>query len=484
MSKLKSKKLRAQLDPASEENVLKSDIFKALATRGLTWDDVAVDMALLRPKRQKLTPEQLQLRAHKPIVSTSIIDLTSHGDGIAIYDHKATPRAPGIRRFEVLLIPSVLPGEQVSAKIRYTEQFWSRCDLLSVDSHFSPMRNNDLVQCKYFGQCSGCQFQMVPYPDQLILLRNTVKRAYETLCDLPKIPQILPTMPSPQQFMYRTKITPHFSKPKNDEPLKIGFNMAGGAPGEIDIEDCIIATQPIRDSMKQERLNIAANIDKYKNGATLLLRETYKLDDNGQFYPTTTTDNNETATTFVGKWRFEYFAGDFFQNNASILVDFTNYVKQNIGTNIKYLVDAYCGAGLFSVTCSDSAERILGIDISAPSIKSAKRNAELNNIKNATFIAGNAEAIFEPVKTETEPDLTAVIIDPPRKGCDTKFLNQLLEFSPKKIIYISCNVFTQARDLKYFLTHPSGAPYTVESVRGVDLFPQTRHVESIAVLSR
>lgn len=148
----------------------------------------------------------------------------------------------------------------------------------------------------------------------------------------------------------------------------------------------------------------------------------------------------------------------------------------------KYLVDAYCGSGLFTVACGQGLEKAIGVDIDESSIISARKNAFMNNIENATFVVGEAEAIFENIKFPGAE--TSLIIDPPRKGCGRVFLNQLLNFAPKRIVYVSCNVHTQARDIGYILKDPKGRGYTVDSIKGFDFFPQTHHVEGVAVLTR
>jgi tRNA (uracil-5-)-methyltransferase len=147
----------------------------------------------------------------------------------------------------------------------------------------------------------------------------------------------------------------------------------------------------------------------------------------------------------------------------------------------RFLVDAYCGSGLFSVTCNQGFESVLGIEISEDSVKYAALNATRNNVVNAKFVTGTAEMIFEVAKSS--PDQTALIIDPPRKGCDEAFLEQLLKFNPRVVIYVSCNVHTQARDIDYILRSDEGR-YKVTAIRGFDLFPQTYHVESIATIVR
>ena len=210
------------------------------------------------------------------------------------------------------------------------------------------------------------------------------------------------------------------------------------------------------------------------------------------------TNHKATICEKVGEWVFEYHASSFFQNNNSVLTSLTDYVRDAIfppspGTKgptpppPTHLVDAYCGAGLFAITLSPHFTTVAGIELSVDSIKSATRNAKLNKIpaEKCTFRAGDAADIFAAVG-EFPPDKTVLVIDPPRKGCDENFIRQLLAFRPQTAVYVSCNVHTQARDVGAILKATENAEvgrrYVLESVRGFDLFPQTAHVESVAVL--
>jgi tRNA (uracil-5-)-methyltransferase len=170
------------------------------------------------------------------------------------------------------------------------------------------------------------------------------------------------------------------------------------------------------------------------------------------------------------------------------------FAELHLSESPKFLVDTYCGSGLFSVTCSKGFQSVIGVDVSEGSIKCARENAKANDVANAKFIYGNAEKIFEFVKSPA--DLTAVVIDPPRKvcylskgnmltekGCDDQFLDQLLELSPRVIVYVSCNVHSQARDIAQLL-NDGKAKYKVVSIRPFDLFPQTFHMESIVTVVR
>jgi tRNA (uracil-5-)-methyltransferase len=270
--------------------------------------------------------------------------------------------------------------------------------------------------------------------------------------------------------------------------------------------------------MTRELNAIRRSIGSYKKGATLLLRDSLVIpttgsspEDSIKAVSKTTgsdatvdalsnslerhvciTDHKAIVRERVGRFLFEFPAGSFFQNNNSILEPFTSYVRDVVlgtpGPVPTHLVDAYCGSGLFSITLSPHFSRIAGVEISADSIRYARHNASLNNVPEGrcTFHAGQAEAIFDSVK-DYPPAQTVVVIDPPRKGCDTAFMAQLLAFGPATVVYVSCNVHTQARDVGIMLKRSEGGTdgrYKLESLRGIDLFPQTAHVESVAVLRK
>lgn len=190
----------------------------------------------------------------------------------------------------------------------------------------------------------------------------------------------------------------------------------------------------------------------------------------------------------VGDVIFEYGANSFFQNNNSVLIPLVDYVRGRIlsfsGEAPTHLVDAYCGSGLFAISLSPHFSTVAGIELSDESIRSARRivDLEINKIPKGkcTFHAGDASNIFASVR-DFPSEQTVVLIDPPRKGTDDMFLKQLLEFKPKTVVYVSCNVHTQARDIGKILKD-KGSNYVLESLKGFDLFPQTAHVESVAVL--
>lgn len=200
-------------------------------------------------------------------------------------------------------------------------------------------------------------------------------------------------------------------------------------------------------------------------------------------------DQKAIVRECVGDKTFEFPANDFFQNNTVVLSPLIDYVRRCIfleaGTRPTHLVDTYCGSGLFSISLASDFEHIAGIELSGPSIAYARHNATLNGpFNDCRFLEGKAEQIFAVVNG-FPPERTVVIIDPPRKGCDEQFITQLLAFRPATLVYVSCNVHTQARDVGRILSlskEDAKSEYMLDSLCGFDLFPQTSHVESVAIL--
>jgi tRNA (uracil-5-)-methyltransferase len=178
----------------------------------------------------------------------------------------------------------------------------------------------------------------------------------------------------------------------------------------------------------------------------------------------------------------------FIQNNLYILPKMVDTVIEwasppaRNGVAMTHFVDCYCGSGLFCLSAAKHFETCVGIEIQAKAIAEAKHNAAANNLSHkCTFEASRAEAIFDNPHVQTFPrDTTVVMLDPPRKGCDEAFLKQLEAFRPQRIVYLSCDPATQARDVKDMVSWG----YDITFVQPFDLFPQTRHIECLTVLER
>jgi 23S rRNA (uracil1939-C5)-methyltransferase/tRNA (uracil-5-)-methyltransferase len=372
--------------------------------------------------------------------------------------------APAVSQW-VVMVPFSLPGERVRVRIFRNHKNYSEADLVAVLTP-SPDRINP--RCPLFGRCGGCQYQHLTYAGQLAWKRRQVEELLQHMAGI-TFP-VAPVIGSPLEYGYRSKITPHFNPPRADGSMPIGFLRQGTRFDLVDVPHCDIATPAINTRLTGKRAEVQAQSDTYQRGATILLREASGM---------VTTDFDAVITETVGDLKLRFLARDFFQNNPFILPAFTTYVReQAAASGARLLVDAYCGSGLFALSAAHAFERVAGVEISASSIAFAQQNATANGITNATFLAGDAAAIFAGLDFPAAD--TAVIIDPPRKGCDESFLRQLFAFGPRAVVYVSCDPATQMRDLQHFLT----AGYTLTAVQPFDLFPQTRHLECVITLTR
>lgn len=455
-------------------------------------------------------------RPHAPgsQLEVAIVVLTAVGLGLA-----PDPARPDW----AIVVPKSLPGDRLRVRVVKNDLMRSKAVIEEVLTK-SEWRT-ETPACKYFGQCGGCQYQMVAYPRQLEIKRSVVQKAFELYAHLPadKLPDVLPTLPSPEQMGYRTKLTPHFNlpslvrqwrksaahatppntntdaaasdadtnapPPKPEVSFPIGFDSDAGPM--LDIEECPIATPAIDTALPIERAKVRQDIFSYSNGSTLLFRDSVvPASDDPDERKVVTDMKHGVMHERVGPLLFQGPAGDFFQNNRSILVPVVELIRSEIsrfratlapsekpaGVVPKadtYLVDAYCGAGLFALSLAPLFTRVAGVEISSRAIECARHNAQHNSINNVTFLAASAEHIFAQL-AEFQPDRTTVVIDPPRKGCDEVFLTQLLQLRPRLVIYVSCNVHTQARDVGYVLR--SDPAYRIFSLRAADFFPQTLYV--------
>jgi len=376
----------------------------------------------------------------------------------------------GVARVDgwVVFIPFALPGERVRARVFRNHASYSEADLVEV---LVPSADRVDPVCPLFGQCGGCQYQHFHIDAQLRWKQQQVAELLKHLGGI-EFP-VRPVIPSPRPYHYRSKITPHYQVPKKDtgQAAPIGFLRCGRRFDLVDVPACPIAMEEINAALPGAREAARAASVGRKRGATLLLR----ADHTGGVL----TDPRATAVEVVEGVRFEFLAGDFFQNNPFILPAFTRYVReQAAATGLDHLVDAYCGSGLFALTAATAFKQVIGVEVNASAVERAQANAEANCIANTRFLTAGAEAVFAGL--DFPPASTAVVIDPPRAGCGPDFLAQLFAFAPARVVYVSCNPATQMRDLKAFLSDG----WQLESVQPFDLFPQTRHLECVMTLTR
>ena len=385
----------------------------------------------------------------------------------------------------VVMVPFALPGERVRARVFRNHQNYSEADLVEV---LTPSPDRVAPRCPLFGRCGGCQYQNLAYAEQLHWKQRQVRELLQHLAGIES--PVAPVIASPRAFGYRSKITPHFNgglwKPDTgkDENPPIGFLRQGSRHDIVDVPRCEIATEAINQALLDIRTDVRSRLKagEFKRGATLLLRHAVEgvITD----YDAVITEEIPLPPPGSGgqapkSLRLRFLARDFFQNNPFILPVFAGYVRDEAAASgARFLIDAYCGSGLFALAAAASFVRVAGVELSATSIAFAAENAAANGITNARFVAGDAAAIFAGV--DFPPGETVVVIDPPRKGCDASFLQQLVAFGPRAVVYVSCDPATQMRDLRRFLA----AGYALTAVQPFDLFPQTRHLECVITLRK
>lgn len=188
------------------------------------------------------------------------------------------------------------------------------------------------------------------------------------------------------------------------------------------------------------------------------------------------------STTKVNGLSFRYKAGNFFQNNYYVLPLMVEHVVKEAthGGGMTHLADCYCGSGLFAISAASHFDRVVGIEINDKAIAEATANAEANHVTNCEFLAASAEHIFASLDNFPR-EQSAVVVDPPRKGCSEEFLQQLVAFGPARVVYMSCDPTTQARDAAVLV---KDGGYRISTVLPFDLFPQTRHIECLMILDR
>lgn len=380
-----------------------------------------------------------------------ITDLSNLGDGVGRVDGW------------VVLVPFVLPGERVRVRVWRNKRTHSEADLVEL-LEASPDRVEP--RCPLFTTCGGCQYQHLHYPAQLAWKSQQIRQLFlkMTGLDLP----VNPCLGRPDQaYGYRSKITPHFRRPPDQPAVPIGFQGAA-TRSVVDVPHCPIASPAINAALPRQRQLLRSGNPPFRKGGTLLLRDTTAG---------VVTDMRARVEESVGSRTFAFIAGEFFQNNPHVLPLMVDHaLQQAAAPGIRFLVDAYCGVGVFGISGAHRFQEVLGIEVNEQAVLLARENAITNQTPNARFLLGQAETLFQQVTFP--PQQTTVLLDPPRRGCHPDFLQQLLDYRPARIVYVSCAPDTQARDVR--LLHESH--YKVTHVQPVDLFPQTRHVENVMTL--
>ena len=342
----------------------------------------------------------------------------------------------------VVFVPFVLVGEVVEVEIREVKKNFARARLLRV---VQPSPERVEPACRYFGACGGCQYQHMAYAAQLRLKQKQIADLFERVGKFsPDL--VAPVVPCPQPFGYRNRIMIRSQWNKPEQKLNIGFVRWDGGLVE-DIEECKIAEAALNQEIRRVRQNPPP-----KGGLKVVLR--------------------------IPPENWEVPPDSFFQNNFFLLPKLVETVREFLRAGgARHLVDLYCGVGFFSIELADAVESFVGVEYDQRAVQSARRNAAARHLGNGRFMAATVEDILPELLKRLPLQMTAVILDPPRKGCQPWTLHFLRETRPAQIIYVSCHPATMARDLNILCGH---GVFDLRRVTPLDMFPQTQHVECVA----
>ncbi len=436
---------------------------------------------------------------------------------------------------QVIFTENVAPGDIVDLKIIKRKKKYLLASPIKIKS-YSKQRSEPF--CQHFGTCGGCKWQHVNYQTQLEYKQQQVVDALERIGKL-DLPVIQPIIPSENTTYYRNKLEYTFSNHRwltkeeidSDHKLNrdaLGFHIPGRYDKILDIETCYLQPQPsdnirnrirefaiehnyeffhpyklqgelrnliIRNSnqgevmvivqfaqIEKERINLMMNFIKHEFSEINSLNYIINTKKNDSYFdlPIVTFSGKNYITESLGTLRFRLGPKSFYQTNslqAARLYEITRDFAELSGKEIVY--DLYTGIGSIANFIADKVKLVVGIDYIKMSIIEARANAKLNNISNAIFLAGDIKGTLneEVVEKNGRPDV--IITDPPRVGMHRNVVRTILEIKPQKIVYISCNPATQARDIEMMKRD-----YDINKVQPLDMFPHTHHVENIVLLIR
>lgn len=436
----------------------------------------------------------------------------------------------------VVFVPHVIPGDVVDIQIVKKKKNY--CEGNAVLFHtYSDERVAPF--CSHFGLCGGCKWQILPYSKQLFYKQKQVKDVFERIGKL-TFPEIKPIYASQQTEWYRNKLEFTFSNRRwlTDEDIKnggiienynaLGFHVAGKFDKIIDIENCYLQIEPsnqIRLAIRNYALQHSLDFFDIRNHAGLLRtifirtastgelmviitfykenkdQRTKLLDYLAATFPTITSLMyviNEKGNDSIGDLDILCYKGkdhiieemedlqfivgpkSFYQTNSAQafeLYKITREFAQLTGNEIVY--DLYTGTGTIANFVARNAAKVVGIEYVAEAIEDARKNSALNEITNTTFFTGDMKDILTEAFIDRQGHPDIIILDPPRAGVHEDVIKRILYCLPKRIVYVSCNPATQARDLA-LLAHE----YAILEVQPVDMFPHTHHVENVVKLER
>ncbi len=456
------------------------------------------------------------------------------GQEIDLYIDRTAHGGAGVARKDgfVVFVRGGVPGDRVMARVYRKKKGYAEAAIVEV---LEPSPDRVPAPCPYAGICGGCQWQHVAYERQLEYKRGHVLDALERIGGLRGVP-VHETIPSQLVLGYRNKMEFSFAErrwllPEElgrddvEQGMALGLHVPGTFNKIIDVDACLIQAPlgnailaVIREEARQSRLSVYGIKSHEGFWRFVTLRHSVARDEwlvnlvtaedrpealeplardlQDRFPRIRTVVNNismRKAAVAVGEqehvlagdgvledelgpYVFRFSANSFFQTNTKGAETLYGVVADYAGlTGRESVLDLYCGTGTISILLSGLAKQVIGMEMAISAVEDAVKNCVLNNVGNCRFIAGDVRETLSGLNERPE----VAIIDPPRAGMHKDVLGAVLELGCDRVVYVSCNPATLARDLAEM-----SVDYDVLEVQPVDLFPHTFHIESIALLKR
>lgn len=439
-------------------------------------------------------------------------------DDLVVTIESLTNEGQGVARVEgfAVFVVGALAGEEVKAHVIKVQPTYAIAKAVEI---IKPSPDRVRPACPVFSQCGGCTLWHLSYPAQLKQKQQFVLDALTRLGGFSSVP-MQPIVGMEDPTRYRNKGSFPFSVLGN--AAVFGF-YAERSHRLVPFSDCLIQDERIVDAARrvaawantcgvpvydettgegQLRHVVARTTAEGELMVTVVTKgQLKKKDDLLSFLENcdsvwhnenpkltnvvfgekfTLLAGRPALTETIGGKRFSVSPQSFLQvNRVQTQVLYETAREFLAAKKDETVVDAYCGVGTISLFIAEDCKRVIGIEQVAPAIEDAKANATANGVKNAEFICGNVEDVL-PRLFSREGGVDAIVLDPPRKGCEEAALEAIAKSTAKRVVYVSCNPATLARDCKYLAAHG----FTLSAVRPVDMFPQTCHVESVVLLTR
>ncbi len=464
-------------------------------------------------------------KKHKNIVLENILitDYAAEGKSMVRYEGK------------VVFVSGAIPGDTVDIQLGKNKKDWAEGRAIKI---VSPAPDRLIPFCKHFGTCGGCKWQMLPYSKQLEFKQQEALQNLKRIGKITEI-EVLPIIGSDKTTEYRNKLEFTFSNKRfltseeiNTDAAVLQQNALGyHAPRVfdkvIDIEECHLLdgiNNKIRNTIRDYAAKKSLEFYDIKNHTGWLRNIIIRYSSTGELMVNICINHEAESDriellnhllaevpaittllyTINPKWNDSiydlkpqvYFGNGYVMeklNNLDFIISPKSFFQTNTlqaeklyqvaenfagltGNEIVY--DLYCGTGSIGIFVSGRAKKIIGVEVVEEAVEDAYKNARLNNINHAHFFAGDVIKICNDDFFETHGRPDVVITDPPRAGMHQKLIDKLLEMQAQKIVYVSCNTATQARDIALL-----SEKYIPTKMQAVDMFPHTHHIECVVLLS-